>query len=242
MLRVDGLSVRYGPVEALSDVSLTVGRGEAVCLLGSNGAGKTTLIRTLAGLVQPSGGRISFEDVPLDSKPPEFRANAGIAVVFEGRGMLSAMTVRENLLMGGYLRRQSELAHDIEQVFAQFPRLAERQHQLAGTLSGGEQQMVAIGRALMARPKIVLMDEPSMGLAPVVVEQVFEIVAGFVRQGIALLLVEQNVHMAIENCARFYVLGKGRMELTGSINAGVLVSDDGRRLAEADLETAYLGG
>ncbi len=242
MLRVDGLKASYGPVEVLSDVSLSVASGEAVCLLGSNGAGKTTLIRTLAGLVPSSGGEMLFEDVLLNQKPVEYRAGAGISVVFEGRGMLAAMSVRENLLMGGYLRKQSELDRDLDEVFTRFPRLGERQHQLAGTLSGGEQQMVAIGRALMARPKIVLMDEPSMGLAPVVVEHVFDIIAGLVRQGIALLLVEQNVHMAIETCSRFYVLGKGRMELSGTIAQGSLVSDDGRVLAEQDLEVAYLGG
>jgi branched-chain amino acid transport system ATP-binding protein len=242
MLHVDGLSVSYGPVEVLSEVSLTVGQGEAVCLLGSNGAGKTTLIRTLAGLVSARSGQVLFEEVALNRKPPEYRAAAGISVIFEGRGMLSAMSVRENLLMGGYLRKQSELRQDLEIVFERFPRLQERQHQLAGTLSGGEQQMVAIGRALMARPKIVLMDEPSMGLAPVVVEQVFEIVADFTAQGIALLLVEQNTHMAIEICSRFYVLGKGRMELSGRIDGGSLFADDGRKLFEADLEAAYLGG
>jgi branched-chain amino acid transport system ATP-binding protein len=242
MLRVDALSVNYGPVEALSGVSLTVEQGEAVCLLGSNGAGKTTLIRTLAGLVAASSGEMQFEQVALERKPPEYRATAGMAVIFEGRGMLSGMSVRENLLMGGYLRKQSELQADLDRVFARFPRLKERQSQLAGTLSGGEQQMVAIGRALMARPKIVLMDEPSMGLAPVVVEQVFEIVAEFAAQGIALLLVEQNTHMAIEICSRFYVLGKGRMELSGRIDGGALIADDGRRLFEADLEAAYLGG
>ena len=242
MLHVDALSVSYGPVEVLSEVSLTVGQGEAVCLLGSNGAGKTTLIRTLAGLASARSGQVLFEEVALNRKPPEYRAAAGISVIFEGRGMLSAMSVRENLLMGGYLRKQSELRQDLEIVFERFPRLQERQHQLAGTLSGGEQQMVAIGRALMARPKIVLMDEPSMGLAPVVVEQVFEIVADFTAQGIALLLVEQNTHMAIEICSRFYVLGKGRMELSGRIDGGSLIADDGRKLFEADLEAAYLGG
>ena len=243
MLEVRDLCVSYGQVAALDGVAMQVGEGEAVCLLGSNGAGKSTFIRSVMGFVRPARGEIAFGDTLLHKRPPEDRSRLGISAVFEGRGMLADMTVRDNLLMGAYLRPKSTVIDEIDRVYSRFPRLRDLQGRLAGTLSGGEQQMVAIGRALMAGPKIILMDEPSMGLAPIIVEQVFDIIADIVGQGIALVLVEQNVHMALAVCQRFYVLGKGRIALSGSVRNGRLISAvDGSEMEEDQLEVAYLGG
>ena len=215
MLSVSGLDVYYGGIRALKGVALEVRRGEIVALLGNNGAGKTTTLRTISGLVRPRAGTVIFEARPLAATPPHEVVARGIAHVPEGRRIFNRLTVRENLAMGAYLRRDAEVAGDLERVFALFPRLEERMAQIAGTLSGGEQQMLAIGRALMARPRLLLLDEPSMGLAPVLVEQIFETVADINRQGTTILLVEQNAAMALAVAHRGYVLETGAIVLEG---------------------------
>ncbi|MCX7309052.1 MAG: ABC transporter ATP-binding protein [Afipia sp.] len=246
LLAVDKLSVRYGPVLALSDVNLTTSAGEIVTLLGSNGAGKSTLMRALIGLAIPSGGSISFNDEKIENMPVESRVALGIATVLEGRGMLPRMTVLENLQMGAYLRANDSLDEDFGKVFSTFPVLKERLKQLAGTLSGGEQQMLAFGRAMMLRPKLILMDEPSMGLAPVIVEKVFEAIESINRAGTSVLLIEQNARMALSIAHRFYVLSVGSIVLAGKVSGEKLLVErtDGRvdEISEEELEAAYLEG
>ena len=216
MLTLEDLEVYYGEIHALKRVSLEVRDREIVALLGNNGAGKTTTLKTVSGLLAPRRGRVSFEGRPLTGVAPHEIVARGIAHVPEGRRIFNRLTVRENLLMGAYLRADGGIATDLERVFALFPRLHERLTQVAGTLSGGEQQMLAIGRALMARPKVLLLDEPSMGLAPVLVEQIFETIAEVNRQGTTILLVEQNAAMALSIATRGYVLETGRIVLEGT--------------------------
>ena len=232
MLALEDLEVYYGEIHALKRVSLEVRDREIVALLGNNGAGKTTTLKTVSGLLASRRGRVSFEGRPLTGVAPHEIVARGIAHVPEGRRIFNRLTVRENLLMGAYLRADGGIAADLERVFALFPRLHERLTQVAGTLSGGEQQMLAIGRALMARPKVLLLDEPSMGLAPVLVEQIFETIAEVNRQGTTILLVEQNAAMALSIANRGYVLETGSVVLSGTAAA----------LGEnSDVRRAYLG-
>jgi branched-chain amino acid transport system ATP-binding protein len=232
VLRLDGLHVYYGEIHALKGVSLEVRRGEIVALLGNNGAGKTTTLKTISGLLIPRQGSIHLEDRPLVGTPPHDVVGQGIGHVPEGRRIFNRLTVRENLMMGAFLRNDGAIATDLDRVFALFPRLQERITQVAGTLSGGEQQMLAIGRALMARPRLLLLDEPSMGLAPVLVEQIFDTIGEVNRQGTTILLVEQNAAMALSIAHRGYVLE------TGSI----VLADNATALSEnAEVRRAYLG-
>ena len=232
MLRIDDLHVYYGKIHALKGVGLEVRPGEIVALLGNNGAGKTTTLKTISGLLTPRVGSIELEGHSLIGLPAHDVVFRGVAHVPEGRRIFNRLTVRENLTMGAYLRSDSRIESDLERVYALFPRLKERVTQVAGTLSGGEQQMLAIGRALMASPRVLLLDEPSMGLAPVLVEQIFETIRDINRQGTTILLVEQNAAMALEIAHRGYVLETGAIALTGSA----------AELGEnTDVRRAYLG-
>ena len=234
MLTLEGVTARYGAVTALSDVSLHVGAGEFVCLVGANGAGKTTTLKAISGLVPAVSGRIVFDGADIRGAAPPAILRRGIAHCPEGRRVFPYMTVYENLAMGAYVRSDTAaIASDMERVFAHFPILAERRTQPAGTLSGGEQQMLAIGRALMARPRLILFDEPSLGLAPTIVETVFAIIAGIQREGTTVLMVEQNAYMALRLATRAYVMETGRIVLEGPAQA----------LAEDEhVKKAYLGG
>ena len=216
MLEVKDLHVYYGEIHALKGVTLSVGKGEIVTILGSNGAGKTTTLRTLSGLLPARAGDVRLEGDTLLGVPPHEVVLRGIAHVPEGRRIFNRLTVLENLEMGAYARRDAGIEQDLERVFALFPRLKERRTQVAGTLSGGEQQMLAIARALMAAPRILLLDEPSMGLAPILVEQIFETIQGINRQGTTILLVEQNAAMALSIAHRGYVLETGTIALSGT--------------------------
>jgi branched-chain amino acid transport system ATP-binding protein len=232
MLEVTDLHVYYGEIHALKGISFRVSQGEIVTLLGNNGAGKTTTLRTLSGLLAPRRGDVRFEGSSLLGVPPHAVVLKGITHVPEGRRIFNRLSVVENLEMGAYTRGDASIADDMEHVFSIFPRLKERRSQVAGTLSGGEQQMLAIGRALMARPRLLLLDEPSMGLAPVLVEQIFETVLAINRQGVTILLVEQNAAMALSIAERGYVLETGRLPLEGGA----------RELADnPDVRRAYLG-
>jgi branched-chain amino acid transport system ATP-binding protein len=232
MLRLEALDVYYGEIHALRGVALDVEKGEIVALLGNNGAGKSTTLKTVSGLLRPRRGKISLEGQPLMDVPPHDIVERGIAHVPEGRRIFNRLSVRENLMMGAYLRRDQGIETDLQRVFALFPRLEERVAQVAGTLSGGEQQMLAIGRALMASPRLLLLDEPSMGLAPVLVEQIFATISDINRQGTTILLVEQNAAMALSIAHRGYVLETGTIVLSGS--AGELAEN-------TDVRRAYLG-
>ncbi|MGE5675859.1 MAG: ABC transporter ATP-binding protein [Mycobacterium leprae] len=216
MLQIKGLTVAYGKVEAVRGVDLTVEAGEIVTLIGANGAGKSSILRAISALVRPSGGVIAFEGRPIQGLRPDKITALGLAQVPEGRAVLGRMTVRENLQMGAYCRHDGDVARDLEQVLDRFPRLRERSGQLAGTLSGGEQQMLVMGRALMARPKLLLLDEPSMGLAPLVVAELFQLVRAINQSGTTVLLVEQNARQALRIAHRAYVLETGQMLLSGS--------------------------
>ena len=232
MLRVSDLHVYYGEIHALKGASLAVDKGEIVALLGPNGAGKTTTLKTISGLLVPRTGAVTLEGESLVGVPPHEIVHRGIAHVPEGRKIFNRLTVAENLELGAYIRSDGAIRDDMERVFALFPRLRERRTQVAGTLSGGEQQMLAIGRALMARPRLLLLDEPSMGLAPVLVEQIFATVEDINRQGTPILLVEQNAAMALTIAHRGYVLETGSIVLEGPA----------RTLAEnAEIRRAYLG-
>jgi branched-chain amino acid transport system ATP-binding protein len=225
----------YGPIPALKGISLSVRQGEIVCLLGGNASGKSTTMKTILGVVRPHRGTVSFEDDRIDGLPPQAIVRRGISLVPEARRLFGRMSVLENLAMGAYVRRgavTAELEADRERVFSLFPRLAERAHQLAGTMSGGEQQMLAIGRALMARPRLLLMDEPSMGLSPALVDQVFDIIQTINRQGVTILVVEQNAVVALGIANRGYVLQNGRM--VAAETAGALLAAD-------HIRRAYLG-
>jgi branched-chain amino acid transport system ATP-binding protein len=217
VLKIEGLTCRYGKVAAVRDLSITVGAGELVALIGANGAGKTTTLKAISGLIAPVAGRITFLGQDITRAAPRHILNLGIAHCPEGRHVFPYMTVAENLEMGCYLRREkSAIAADMAELFARFPILAERRRQAAGTLSGGEQQMLAIARALMSRPKLVLFDEPSLGLAPNLVERTFEIIGSIRARGVTVVLVEQNAFAALELSDRSYVLEQGRVTLAGS--------------------------
>jgi branched-chain amino acid transport system ATP-binding protein len=233
VLRLEGVRAAYGPVEALRGIDLEVRAGELVCLLGANGAGKSSTLRAISGLVRPTAGRIVFEDRAITGAEPAAVLAAGIAHCPEGRRVFPHLSVEENLAMGAYVRRdRAAVAQDLERVCAHFPILGERRDQAAGTLSGGEQQMLAIGRALMARPRLILFDEPSLGLAPTVVETVFAIIDGIRRDGTTVLMVEQNAYMALQLASRAYVMETGRITLEGP--AQELVNDP-------HVRHAYLG-
>jgi len=234
LLEATGLEVRYGRVRAVKSLDLAVREGELVTVLGANGAGKTSLLRALQGVVRAAAGRVLFagEDISAVSAPG--RVKRGLVLVPEGRQIFVSLTVHENLLMGAYIRDDDAVASDIEAVYARFPNLAARRDKLASVLSGGEQQMLAIGRALLARPKLMMLDEPSLGLSPLLVEQLFELIGALNGEGLAILLVEQNTHMALEAAHRGYVLELGEVVLEGS--AETLARHPG--LAEAYLGAA----
>ena len=216
LLEVSNLSVAYGGIKAVRELSLAVGQGEMVCLIGANGAGKTTTLKAVSGLIAPHAGSVHFDGQSLTRLPAHEVARRGLALVPEGRGVFPRMSVAENLMMGAYTRRdRPAIARDLDQVYALLPRLPERQAQLAGLLSGGEQQMLALGRAMMARPRLLLLDEPSMGLAPLMVQAVFEIIRQIAASGVSVLLIEQNAHLALKTCARGYVLENGVIAVSG---------------------------
>lgn len=233
LLDIENLHVFYGAIEALQGVSFHVDEGEIVTLIGANGAGKSTILNTISGLLRPREGSISFRGKDITHVPPSIIVRLGISQVPEGRKIFAPLTVKENLEMGAYTRSdKAEIAQSMEQVFASFPRLKERLQQLGGTLSGGEQQMLATGRGLMSRPTLLLMDEPSMGLAPILVEEIFRIIQEINEQGTSILLVEQNANMALSVANRGYVLETGRVVLEGAA----------RELREnPDVKAAYLG-
>ena len=231
LLEIKNLSVSYGGIEAVKDISFDVERGEIVTLIGANGAGKSTTLKSIAGLVKPKQASIVFERQELVGCQPNFIVKSGITLVPEGRRVFPNLTVKENLKIGAYLRKDA-LDADIEYVYGLFPRLREREWQLAGTLSGGEQQMLAVGRALMSRPKFIMMDEPSLGLAPLVVKDIFSIIKTINQQGITVLLIEQNANMALQVADKAYVLETGRITMSGT---------GAELLADPRIREAYLG-
>ena len=233
LLKVDNIHVYYGAIHAIKGISFEVNEGEIVTLIGANGAGKSTTLNTVAGLLKPREGSITFEGQSLLGTPAYKLVSRGMALCPEGRRIFQQMTVRENLEMGGYSRPNTEIDGSLEDVFQRFPRLKEREKQIAGTLSGGEQQMLAMGRALMSKPKLLMLDEPSMGLAPILVEQIFDIIKELHDAGTTILLVEQNAQMALSIADRAYVLGTGSITMSGA--AADVLADDRVR-------AAYLGG
>ena len=233
MLEVNGLRVAYGGINAVKGIDLVVRRGELVTLIGANGAGKTTTLKALAGLLHPAAGSIRYEDEDVTRMPAHLLVKRGLALVPEGRGVFPRLTVEENLAMGAYTRSDAAgVRADVDRAYALFPRLAERRKQLAGTLSGGEQQMLAIARALMSRPRLLLLDEPSMGLAPMMVHRIFETIRQVASAGTTLLLVEQNAKVALEISHRGYVMESGRIVLAGEAR---------ELLGNAQVRHAYLG-
>ena len=233
MLEVKGLTVSYGGINAVKGVDLAVKRGELVTLIGANGAGKTTTLKALAGLIRPAAGLIHYNNKDITARPACELVRGGLALVPEGRGIFGLLTVEENLGMGAYSRSdRAQVAADFDRIYAVFPRLAERRRQRAGTLSGGEQQMLAIGRALMSRPQLLLLDEPSMGLAPLMVQKIFDTIRAIAKEGVTLLLVEQNAKLALETCDRGYVMESGAIALADTAP---------RLLANPDVRRAYLG-
>jgi branched-chain amino acid transport system ATP-binding protein len=234
MLEISRLDVYYGVIRALHGISLNVGKGEIVTLIGANGAGKSTTLLTVSGLLTPLSGEIVFEGQDITHAPPHRRVEMGIVQVPEGRRVFANMSVSENLDLGAYTRKdKSGIQSDLERVFSLFPILAERRKQAAGTLSGGQQQMLAIARSLMSRPRVLLMDEPSLGLAPLLVKEIFQVITEIRSQGVTVLLVEQNAHMSLSIADRGYVLETGRIVLEGRAQ---------ELLANAEVKKAYLGG
>ena len=233
MLTLENISVNYGAINALSGVSLHVEKGEVVTLIGANGAGKSTTLRTITGLLEPAEGRIVFEGEDISGAPTHKLVARGISMSPEGRGVFANLTVRENLQMGAYLQKnRAQIASDMQRVFEMFPRLKERESQSAGTLSGGEQQMLAMGRALMSRPRLLLLDEPSLGLAPLVVHTIFEAIEEIRSKGTTILLVEQNAHAALKHSDRAYVLETGQIVMEGASK---------ELAADPRIKEAYLG-
>jgi branched-chain amino acid transport system ATP-binding protein len=233
MLRIHNLNVHYGVIHALHDLSLEVAKGEIVTLIGSNGAGKSTTLLALSGLLQPSGGTLEFDGKDLRTVPAHIRVSSGLVQVPEGRRVFSTLSVAENLALGAYTRRdKAAILNDLEEVYELFPRLRERRSQAAGTMSGGEQQMLAVGRALMSRPRLLLLDEPSLGLAPLLVKEIFNVIKRIRERGVTVLLVEQNAHMSLAISDRAYVLETGRVVMSGLANE---LARDPR------IKAAYLG-
>ena len=232
MLKIEKLCCNYKQIIALSDVSLHINRGEIISLIGANGAGKTTLLRAISGLQNPNSGDIYFENKNITKLESHDVAKLGIAQIPEGRGLFSILSVEENLRLGAYLRDDDEIELDIEKIYSQFPILKEKSKEYAGTLSGGQQQMVAVGRALMSRPKLLLLDEPSMGLAPIIVEEIFEAIKTLRDSGTTIFIVEQNAFLALSVTDRAYVLENGRIVMSG--NSVELLKDEG-------VKEAYLG-
>ena len=233
MLEVKGLKVSYGGINAVKGIDLEVRQGELVTLIGANGAGKTTTLKALSGLLRPAAGRIHYNGDDITARPAFELVRQGLALVPEGRGVFGRLTVEENLWMGAYSRRDSaRITADFDRVYGLLPRLAERRRQPGGTLSGGEQQMLAIGRALMSRPRLLLLDEPSMGLAPLMVQKIFEAIRAIAAEGVTLLLVEQNAKLALETCHRGYVMESGLIALADQAS---------RLLANPQVRQAYLG-
>jgi len=234
LLKIENIDVYYDKIHAIKNVSFEVHAGEVVSLIGANGAGKTTILKTISKLMEPTHGVILFEDQPLNKLASHQMIYLGMAHVPEGRRVFSKMSVEENLYMGAYIRKdKAHIQKDLKRVFEYFPRLKERIHQPAGTLSGGEQQMLAIGRALMSKPKLLLMDEPSMGLAPLLVQEIFNIIQEIKKSGTTILLVEQNANQALQIADRAYVLETGKITMSG--NAKDLLNDE-------SIKKAYLGG
>ena len=233
LLKVNDLNVYYGAIHALKGVSFEVNEGEIVTLIGANGAGKSTTLKTISGILRSKTGSIEFEGEDITKLPPHKLPSLGVAHVPEGRRIFQQLTVKENLEMGAYTRPASEIKPSIEDVFKRFPRLEERKNQVAGTLSGGEQQMLAMGRALMCRPKLMMLDEPSMGLSPLLVQQIFDIIKELNKQGTTILLVEQNAKMALSIADRAYVLETGKIVMQGDAKA---------MLSDESVKKAYLGG
>ncbi len=233
MLKVENLNVYYGAIHAVKGVSFEVNQGEVVTLIGANGAGKSTILKTISGLLRSKTGSVSFLDKEISSEVPHRIVQQGLAHVPEGRRVFARMSVEENLEMGAYTQANSTIAGGLEEVYERFPRLLERRKQVAGTLSGGEQQMLAMGRALMSKPKLLMLDEPSMGLAPLLVQQIFDIITTLHAAGTTILLVEQNAQMALSVADRGYVLETGHVTLTGPGHE--LLNDEG-------VKKAYLGG
>ncbi|TAH42468.1 MAG: ABC transporter ATP-binding protein [Betaproteobacteria bacterium] len=233
LLQLQNLQISYGGIQAVKGIDLELYAGELVCLIGANGAGKTTTLNAIAGVLPIAGGDIHYGGDRMNTVPAHKRLRRGIALVPEGRGIFTRLTVEENLRMGAYTRNdKAGIDADLERVYSMLPRVKERLFQVAGTLSGGEQQMVAIGRALLSRPKLLLLDEPSMGLAPLVVEKIFEVVQSVAKEGVTILLVEQNANLALEFAQRGYVMESGKITLTGSGAA---------LLADPKVRAAYLG-
>lgn len=233
LLQLQNLQISYGGIQAVKGIDLDLWAGELVCLIGANGAGKTTTLNAIAGVLPLAGGDILYAGDKMNAVPAHKRLRKGIALVPEGRGIFTRLTVEENLRMGAYTRNdKAGIEADLERVYTMLPRVKERLHQVAGTLSGGEQQMVAIGRALLSRPKLLLLDEPSMGLAPLVVEKIFEVVQSVAREGVTILLVEQNANLALEFAQRGYVMESGKITLTGTGE---------ELLADPKVREAYLG-
>jgi len=233
-LEVRALEVSYGQIKAVKGIDIEVKQGELVCLIGANGAGKTTTLKALSGMLAPSQGEIRFDGERITGMPSHALVRRGIALVPEGRGIFGRLTVEENLRLGAYARRDGAgICQDLERAYGLFPRLAERRRQSAGTLSGGEQQMLAIGRALMSRPRLLLLDEPSMGLAPLLVQKIFETIRRIAAEGVTLLLVEQNAKLALEVSRRGYVMENGRIILSDAAAA---------LLKNPQVQHAYLGG
>jgi branched-chain amino acid transport system ATP-binding protein len=233
LLEVRNLKVAYGGIVAVRGIDLNVEAGELVALIGANGAGKTTTLKALAGMLRPSSGSVHYDGASITHEPSHRMVHRGIALVPEGRGVFARLTVEENLAMGAYIRDdRHEVRSDLDRIYKLFPRLKERRTQTAGTLSGGEQQMVAIGRAMMSRPKLLLLDEPSMGLAPLMVQKIFEVIASISEDGVTILLVEQNARLALQAASRGYVMESGSVTLTDSASA---------LLESAQVRHAYLG-
>ncbi len=233
LLQLRDTKISYGAIEAVKGISLELAKGELVSLIGANGAGKTTTLNAIAGLLPVADGEILYDGTKINTLPAHKRLRQGLALVPEGRGIFTRLTVEENLRMGAYCRRDTDaIEADMERVFTMLPRVRERLQQVAGTLSGGEQQMVAIGRALLSRPRLLLLDEPSMGLAPLVVEKIFEVIRSVAAEGVTILLVEQNANLALEFSQRAYVMESGRITLTGS---------GADLLADPKVRAAYLG-
>ena len=233
LLKVSGVKVAYGGIQAVKGIDLVVGQGELVCLIGANGAGKTTTLKGICGLLPVKSGSIHYAGENVTGKPPFTLVHRGLAMVPEGRGVFGALTIEENLAMGAFIRKDTDaIKADVARVFDLFPRLKERRRQTAGTLSGGEQQMLAMGRAMMSRPKLLLLDEPSMGLAPLMVQKVFETIVTISKEGVTILLIEQNAKLALEVSRRGYVMESGEITLEGEADS---------LLHDPAVRAAYLG-